>query len=155
MTLPVLRSGSTLGRWDPFREFEDLYQQMGRLMETSFGGANRGGNGGMAGWAPLADLSETEDAYLVEVDLPGVKRDDVSIEQVGNELSITGEFKERERTGWLRSRTRRVGRFEYRTTLPHDVDSDKIEAELTDGVLTVRVPKTEAAKPRRIAITAK
>jgi HSP20 family protein len=53
----------------------------------------------------------------------------------------------------LRSRTRRFGRFEYRTTLPAEVDTDGISAELSDGVLTVRVPKTEEAKPRRIQIT--
>lgn len=154
MTLPAVRSSGPLARWDPFREFEDLYTQMGRLMDTAFG---RVGNGGSAvrTWAPAADVSETEDAYLVEVDLPGVKREDITVDLVGTELAITGELKEKERQGWFRQRTRRTGQFAYRVTLPQDTDADKITAALDAGVLTVRVPKTEAAKPRRIAISGK
>ncbi|MDP8928091.1 MAG: Hsp20/alpha crystallin family protein [Actinomycetota bacterium] len=147
MTLPAPRSSSPPRRWDPFREFEDLYEQMGQLMQSTFGRVPD------AAWVPLADLSETEDAYVVEVDLPGVKRDDVNVEVNGNQVAITGEIKERERVGWFRYRTRRTGRFEYRTSLPRDVDAEKIEATMTEGVLTVRVPKSEQAKPRRIQIT--
>lgn len=92
---------------------------------------------------------------MVEVGLPGVRRDDVTIDLIGTELAISGELKEKERQGWFRHRTRRTGQFTYRVTLPHDVNLDAIEAKLADGVLTVRVPKTEAQKPRRIAITGK
>jgi HSP20 family protein len=79
-----------------------------------------------------------------------LKRDDITVEATGNELSITGEYKEKERVGLLRRRTRRVGQFEYRASLPSDVDIEHISADLADGVLSVRVPKREAAKPRRI-----
>ena len=65
---------------------------------------------------------------------------------------MSGEFRQRERAGLFRTRTRRSGRFDYRTLLPQDVDADRITAELADGVLTVRVPKQEAAEPRRIPI---
>ncbi|WP_447002129.1 Hsp20/alpha crystallin family protein [Saccharothrix isguenensis] len=149
MTLPAVRSSGPVGRWDPFREFEDLYRQLGRWMDSVAGHLDDT----VATWSPSADVTETEDAYLVGVELPGVKRDDISIDLVGNELAISGELKERERQGLFRHRTRRTGQFSYRVTLPHDVDADKVEANLTDGVLTVRVPKSEAAKPRRIAIT--
>jgi HSP20 family protein len=145
MALPVLRSSNTLNRWDPFREFEDLHSRLDEWLQSAFSG--------VAAWSPLADVSETADAYVVAVDLPGVKREDVTVELVGTTLAITGELKEREQTGWFRSRTRRRGRFEYRTTLPHEVDADRIEANLDDGVLTVRIPKSEAMKPRRIEIT--
>ena len=150
MALPAVRSNNQLGRWDPFREFEDLYTQMGRWMDSAFGRLDQ-----PTAWAPLADLSESEDAYLVEVDLPGVKRDDVTIDLVGNELVVTGELKQRERQGLLRHRTRRTGEFSYRVTLPDSVDADKVEASLAEGVLTIRVPKSEAVKPRRIAIKGK
>lgn len=153
MTLPVRRELSPLRRWDPLRELDDFHERMSQLMSSVFGATPWVGESQI--WTPLADVSETDDAYLVEVDLPGVKRDDIDVEVTGNELVITGEFKERERTGWLRSRTRRVGRFEYRTMLPQDVNSEQISAELSDGVLTVQVPKTEAAKPRRIPINSK
>jgi len=155
MTLPVLRRSEArpAARWDPFTEFEDLYDRMGRLMDTAWGGW--GAPGWQAGtWSPLADVTETGDAYIIEADLPGVKRDQVSIEVTGGELVISGETAPREHEGMLRRSTRRQGRFEYRATLPQDVDPDKVSASLADGVLTVTVPKAEAARPRRIEITA-
>jgi HSP20 family protein len=147
MTLPATRSMGQMRRLDPIRDFEDLYEQMGRLMPATLrvSEATR--------WVPDADVVETDDAYLVEVELPGLKRGDIDIEVIGNELTITGEFKKRERVGLLRRRTRRVGEFEYRVTLPSDVAADKIEATLNEGVLTVRVPKSERIKPRRIEIS--
>src|ERR671931_449248 len=106
-----------------------------------------------AAWSPLVDIEETDDAYVIEAELPSVKREDVNIELVGNDLQITGEIKERERTGTVQRRTRRSGRFAYRVTLPTRVDADKIDANLADGVLTVRVPKSERDQRRRIEIT--
>jgi HSP20 family protein len=70
------------------------------------------------------------------------------------ELVVSGEFKERERTGVLRRSTRRTGRFEYRAVLPGEINAEAVEATLSEGVLSVKVPKAEAAKPRRIEITA-
>ena len=67
MTSLVRRSAGPLARWAPLREFEDLYDRMGRLVQTSFGELAD------AAWTPFADISETDDAYLVEIDLPGVK----------------------------------------------------------------------------------
>lgn len=75
------------------------------------------------------------------------------IEATENELMISGELKESEKTGVIRRRTRRIGKFEYRTTLPSGIDADHIEANLTEGVLSVRVPKSERGKPRRIKIS--
>jgi HSP20 family protein len=69
-----------------------------------------------------------------------------------NELQITGETVEKERVGILRRRTRRVGRFEYRVTLPGPIDPDSIDASLHDGILRVTVPKPEQARPRRVEI---
>jgi len=142
ITLPVLRSSTVLGQMDPLREFD-------QLVNSVFGPAN---GTAKAFWTPLADVTETDDAWLFEVEVPGVKRDDITVEAIGNELVITGEYKEKERVGLLRKRTRRVGQFEYRATLPAEVDVEHITADLADGMLTVRVPKREAAKPRRIAI---
>ena len=150
MALPVRQDASNLTRLDPWRELENLTGQMNQLLESSFG---QSGLASVAGWAPAVDVEETEDAYRVEAELPGVHRDDVQVEVGGGVLTITGDFKEKERTGILRRRTRRTGRFEFRTTLPMAVDSDKISASLQDGVLTVTVPKTAEAKPRRVEIT--
>ena len=105
-------------------------------------------------WSPLADVSETGDAYLIEADLPGVGQDQVSAEVSGGDVVISGETGRRERAGVLRRATCRQGRFAYRTMLPADADPDQASASLADGVLTVRVAKAETAKPRRIEITA-
>lgn len=152
MTLPARRSGRGAPTiWDPFRELDDLHTRMDRLMQAAFPGF--GETGAAEGWSPLADIEDTDDAYLVELELPGVRKDDISIEATESELDIHGEIKERERAGVVRRHTRHVGQFDYRTSLPANCDTQNISAELADGVLTVRVPKAEKAKPRRIEIT--
>jgi HSP20 family protein len=138
-----------LERWDPFRELEQLHDQMGRFME-GFTGPLGTANGGV--WIPLADVEETEDAWIIEAELPGVDRKDVNVEERESELVITGDIKQKEREGILRRRTRRTGRFEFRVMLPGQFAEDQIEANLHDGVLTVRVPKSEQGRPRRIEV---
>lgn len=151
MPLPVRRRESlpqTRELWDPLREIADLQQRMSQLMDSVWP------SGGLAEavWSPLVDIEETDDAWLVEADLPGVKKGDVKIELSDSELTISGEIKERERKGVLRRRTRRTGQFEYRVSLPGEADTENIDATLNEGVLTVRIPKPERAKPRRIEI---
>jgi HSP20 family protein len=98
------------------------------------------------------DIEETEDAWIVEAEVPGAKSEDVNVEVRDSEVAITGDIKERERKGILRRKTRRVGRFEFRVTLPGKTDPDKVEAQLDDGVLTLRIPKPEVARPRHIEV---
>jgi HSP20 family protein len=105
-------------------------------------------------WSPIADLEETDNAYVVDVELPGAKKDDVTIGFHCGELTIAGELKERERSGTMRWKTRRAGQFDYRITLPDEVEANGINAFLADGVLTVTVPKAEKPQPRRIKISA-
>jgi len=150
--LPERRSRSGQAQWEPLSEFEQINERMRRLLEQTFGGFGLPSSTQTGGWSPLVDIEESDDAYVVEAELPGVKKDDVNIEFVGNELIVTGEIKERERNGALRHKTRRTGRFDYRVVLPEHVDSDKIDASLSDGVLTVRVPKSEHAQRRKIEI---
>jgi HSP20 family protein len=152
-TLPERRASTASERWEPQGELEQVTERMRRLLEQTFGGFSwTAPLIEKAGWSPLVDLEETDDAYVVEAELPGVRREDVNVELIGNELTITGEIKERERKGTVRRRTRHTGRFEYRVSLPSHVDAEKIEASLGDGVLTVRVPKSERAHRRRIEI---
>jgi HSP20 family protein len=136
-------------RWEPFTELEQLNEQFGRLMDSVWSPTGAA-NGGM--WTPLADVEETEDAWIVEAELPSVDKDDVHVELHDSELTISGEVKEKERVGVLRRRTRRKGRFEYRVVLPGHADEEHIDAKLHDGVLTVRIPKSERARPRRIEV---
>jgi HSP20 family protein len=143
------RPASRPAPWDPFRELEELREQIDRLLADV---GTRPGLQATAVWSPPVDLEETDDAWVVEADLPGVKKRDVTVEVRDSELAIHGEVKERERTGILRRRMRRTGQFDYRVTLPGDVDDEHIEAELHDGVLTVRIPKPARAQPRRIEV---
>jgi HSP20 family protein len=148
MATPVRRPAgiSTLARpWNPASEFEDLQERMGQLMQSMFDG-----DGGV--WTPPVDIEETEDAWVVEAEVPGARRDDIDVQVRDNEVMITGEIKERERKGMLRRRTRRTGRFEYRVTLPGETDPSSVDAKLNDGVLTLRIPKAERARPQHVEI---
>ena len=133
------RAGWPREFWEPFGEFAQMWERMGQFLEST----------GEGGWVPAVETHEADDAYLVRAELPGMKRDDVNVELSGNELHITGEVKEEAEGKTLR---RRHGRFAYRASLPADVDPAKIDAQLADGILTVRVPKAAQARSRRIEV---
>ena len=142
MALPVSRSaGAPLAveQWDPFRE----------LMQGVFGNAMQNGQ---TTYIPRFDIEETEDAWIVEAELPGVKRKDVDVEVRDGELLISGEIKERERVGMVRHRTRRTGKFEIRVALPADADPEQVDAKLDRGVMSVEIPKPERVKPRKVTV---
>ena len=146
MALPVRSRPRDAAGWDPFRELDDLAERVNSLWESGFGGQ-------LDRWAPSADVEEAEDAYTIEVELPGVQRDDIDVRLADRVLTVSGEVKEKERTGILHRRTRRAGRFSYAVTLPGTVDEENVSARLHDGVLSIRVPKSAEAAPRRIAIS--
>jgi HSP20 family protein len=152
--LPERRRGGAPERWERFQELEQVTERMRRMLEETFGGFGRWSSllPETAGWSPLVDIEEHDDAYVLEAELPGVKREDVEIELVGNELAVTGELNEKERAGIVRRRTRRTGRFDYRVTVPEQVDAEQMDASLADGVLTVRVRKSQRAQRKKIAI---
>src|SRR5262245_32002021 len=141
----------TMRRWDPFQQMEGMYQTMGALLQDIFGDGLPG-RSGRAAWAAPADIEETDDAYLVELDLPGVKAEDVNVELRDNLLCVAGEIKERERTGVLRRRSRRVGSFQHVVALPGEVDPNTVDAKLKDGVLSLRIGKSMVSQPRRIEV---
>jgi HSP20 family protein len=121
---------------DPFGEFSQLWNRMAQ-------------RGGPEGWIPAVETEEGDDAYVIRAELPGMKRDDVDVELRGNELRITGEVSEETSGKTLRHRQ---GKFAYRTTLPADADADNIDAQLADGILTVRLPKAAKAQTRKVEI---
>jgi HSP20 family protein len=141
--------------WEPLGDLEQISERMRRVLEQTFGAVDWPLLPSDGEFSPLVDIEEADDAYIVEAEVPGVDRNDLDIELVGNELAITGEIREREHKGIMRRRTRRTGRFAYRVRLPDQVDPDQIEANLADGVLTVRVPKSEAAPRRKVEVKAR
>ncbi|GAB3853419.1 Hsp20/alpha crystallin family protein [Dactylosporangium cerinum] len=147
-----LLAGTPAYRWDPRREVDELNSRFGQLIQSLISG--EAGIGGSAGWSPPVDVEETEDAYVVDVDLPNVNPEDVNLEMRGEELRISGAFEERRRGGVVRRQGRQTGEFEYMIDLPSDIDSDQVQAAYSNGVLTVTVPKARNAQPRRIEIQA-
>ena len=115
-------------------KFEDIYDRMGQLMNFAFG-LTPAALADMP-WVPLADLSETDDAYVVKAELPGVNKDQVNVQLQDRELVISGEIPEPESghgkgDGARRHRsTRRAGQFQFRTYLPGDVNADAVTPQL-------------------------
>ncbi len=137
-------------RWDPFGELSSLRHEMDRVF-----GRLGFGDGKETTWMPRIDVKTTGDDMVVYAELPGMNREDITIEVSAGTLTIAGERNaETEKTeeGWT-IRERSYGTFERTLPLPERVDTDKITAEYKDGVLEVRVPKGALPPPtHRVAI---
>jgi HSP20 family protein len=137
-----------LVRKDPLDFFTPFFDFTRRLDEY----AGRKNEGGMI--VPAVDISETEDALVLHAELPGLKKDQVKITIEDGVLTIAGEknFETEEKKKDYHRVERRFGSFHRSFTLPNNVDHGKAKAEFADGVLTVTLPKSEAAKPRQVEI---
>lgn len=148
----------SLTRWDPFTDMLSLRDAMDQLFEESFivprtrRTRNGNGNGSNVFYQLPVDVRETEEAFVVEAIVPGLSRDDLSIEFQNGQLSISGEVAMPENPGTYHLRERWAGKFHRSLRFPTLVDADNIEATLEQGVLTLTLPKAEAAKPRRIEV---
>jgi HSP20 family protein len=145
----------TLMPWTPMDNLQSFQHEMNRMFEDFF----RGGNGeaagtGLSSWTPAVDIHETDDGFVIKAELPGVSKDDVSIEVHQNTLTLRGQRKHE--SAVKNERYHRVertyGTFQRSFVLPAMVDQDKVQATYKDGVLELHLPKSEAAKPKRIAI---
>jgi HSP20 family protein len=140
---------STLWRHDPFGM---LRQEMDMLRNRFFGGDDDDWFAG--GMSPSVDLSETDNAVEVRMDLPGVKSDDIDIQIHGNLLTVTANRKEeKEEKGRTFHRVeRQCGSCSRSLTLPTAVNESEVAAEYHDGVLAITLPKTEQSKPRKVKV---
>jgi HSP20 family protein len=143
---------TTLVRWEPFREIAQLQGEMGRLFNGLLDGQGRASQG----WVPPLDVWETDSELVYAFDLPGIPEDKIQIEVHDDTLSVSGErVKETKEQGDRYFRfERRYGSFARAVGLPAGIDESKISASYTNGVLEVRVPKPEEAKPHRIQLGA-
>ena len=139
--------------WDPFREAVSLRDAMNSLLQESFVRPGSGQVPGSALALPV-DVSENENEFVVKASLPGVKPEDVQITIQGDSLTIRGEMKaeEEQKVERWHLRERRYGAFQRSLSLGTPVESDKAQADYENGVLTLRLPKAEEAKPRQIKI---
>ncbi len=139
-------------RWDPMAQVERMQHELDRMfgrIETAAGPRTPGT------WFPEVDVEQTKSATVYKFDLPGLKTDQVKVGLDDHLLTISGERREEHEErheGYLRQE-RALGRFERSVRLPGDINDDDIEASFTDGVLTVKVPRTAHAEPREIPIT--
>jgi HSP20 family protein len=137
-----------LEKWIPFPELDMMERRMRRMFED-FGLA--------PALAPAADVYETTDEYVVELEVPGFDEKQLAIELSDHTLTVKGERKEevstKEKTPRLRERLEST--FQRRFQLPYDTDSEHLTAAYSKGLLTLHVPKTETHKPRRVEIATK
>ena len=148
MEVPIRRGDDA----HPEREFEQLRDAFADQLERwpdfvrPLPGAGRD-------VLPLADVEESDSDYVLEVELPGVRREDIDLEVGRGQVRLAAERRERARNGLLRHQTRATGRFSMAVALPSPVDRDGVRASLEHGVLTVVVPKAERARRRRIPVS--
>lgn len=144
----------TIERWNPFGEMLTLREAINRLFEESFVQPSSTQPTSAQIGVPI-DLRETDDQYILEASLPGVRPEDINITVQGSQLTLQAEQKqEEEKKGeHYLYRERRHGQFRRTLTLPTNIQADQVICELKNGQLTVTLPKAEEAKPRRIQIT--
>lgn len=155
---------NTLVRWEntlnPFKEMNDLHGRLNALMGRAFGRMPMRDEAGadeaitLSAWAPLVDITEDEKSYLIKAELPEVKKEDLKVAVEDGVLTLSGERKfEKEEKGKRYHRVERAyGSFARSFTVPDDADADKVRAEFKDGVLLVRLEKSEKAKPKTIEV---
>lgn len=143
-------------RWEPAAELNSIQSEMNRLFTSLFDSPTRPSTGETARrWIPAMDLIESEDHYVLHADLPGVTEQDIDIELEAGVLKISGERRStagREQGGYRRIE-RSYGSFSRSLTLPDGINADAVQASFDNGVLEVRIPKPEQAKPRRVTIS--
>ncbi len=147
---------NAITRWDPFKELDELNKRLSMMYGRAPLRKDSEKEEAMtvAEWAPLVDIVEDEKEYLIKAELPEVKREDVKVSVEEGVLTVSGERKfEKEEKGKKYHRIERAyGRYARSFTLPDDADPSKVTAEFKDGVLRVRLPKSEKAKPKSIEI---
>jgi HSP20 family protein len=149
----------SVSRWDPFQDLLAIQDEMNQLFGRAVGQGGQARSQAQVAermWAPALDISERKDAYVVTVEVPGVKAEDLDITLEDGLLTIRGERRFTKETSEQQFHRveRRYGGFRRSITLPSQVQADQIEASFEDGVLEVVVPKAEEAKPKKISVRA-
>ncbi len=145
---------ASLSRWDPFAEMADLRRETDHIFGEFFGRTPFRMAATEAMWSPLVDVHETKDGIVLQVELPGVKQEDIQVSIEGDTLTLKGERKREAevREDQYQRIERSYGRFERTILLPSVVDSTRVKATYREGVLEIQLPKKEEAKPKEIKV---
>lgn len=142
----------TVTRWNPVRDMLNLQREMNRVFNQSVPARTEEGYESSV-WQPMVDITENEDFFTVELDLPGIDKKDVKINFNDNVLSVSGERKvEKFENVAKQYLERSYGKFYRRFSFPGHIDAGNIKAKYEHGVLMLTVPKAEEAKPKQIEI---
>ncbi|HOX00851.1 MAG TPA: Hsp20/alpha crystallin family protein [Candidatus Paceibacterota bacterium] len=143
-------------RWNPLREMDELHHRLNSLFNRALTQreGDREEHMTVSEWAPLVDIIEDEKQYLIKVELPEIKKEDLKLSVENGVLTVSGERKfEKEEKGRRYHRIERAyGSFQRSFSLPDDADSGSVKAQFRDGVLCVQVAKQEKALPKAIDI---
>lgn len=145
-----------LSTWDPFRDLMNLQERINRAFNDTARSASAKSDEDFDSqtWAPVVDIRETGEKYVIKAELPGLKKEDISIDIGDNTLTIKGERKfenEESRKDYIRIE-RSYGSFARSFALPANVDAKNIKAKYNNGILELSLPKKEEAKPKKINI---
>jgi len=146
-----------LARWNPNRDMMSVRDEMSRVLNEVFGRGASDESAWVSGaWTPPVDIYETDEALVMKAELPGFSKDDIGIELKENTLVIKGERKHEDevKEGNYHRMERSYGAFQRAFMLPMTVDQEKVKASYKDGILELRLPKVQAAQPKRIAVSA-
>lgn len=154
MALPSRRSRRQPARyWDPFSAFpgfDDLFERMNQMLTRAFPDVARIS---IESWSPPVDLEETDDAFRIEADLPGVEPGNINVDVDGREVRISGESGMATQPGEAEGQQmQRSSRFSYRLTLPSEVNSEEASATFEHGCLRLTLPKVSTGRRRRISV---
>ena len=143
--------------WSPLRQLSSLSEEINRLFENPLAALPDGTQPFLSGWLPAVDMFQDNDNVIVKAELPGMKKEQISISLHEGVLTLSGEHEaEKKDPGAETCRSERfLGRFQRTLTLPAAVNSDQAKATYKDGILTVTLPKTEEAKPKHIEVNMK
>jgi HSP20 family protein len=145
----------TIVKWDPFRNVAALQDRINRIFDESFSRtADVDDDISMSAWKPSVDIYETDEAIILKAELPGIKKEDVSVEIKDNVLTLRGERVEDKeiKEGSYFRKERCFGTFSRAFNLQHRVQPDKIKAKFKDGILEIEIPKPEEEKPKQITV---
>lgn len=143
-----------MSAWPSFGRLSDLRDEIDRLFETPLAELTHASNL-LSGWTPALDVFEQKENFVVQAELPGMRKEDITVSLHDGSLSISGERKSetKHENAEVYRAERFFGRFQRTVTLPAPVAADKVKAQYKDGILTVILPKTEEAKPRQIDVS--
>ncbi|RBW52060.1 Hsp20/alpha crystallin family protein [Marinobacter sp. F3R11] len=145
---------NNLTRWNPINELEDLMGRYNRILGTARTGSDGKDLFSRSDWAPAVDIKETDEAFTIEAELPGMDKKDVKVTVHDGVLSIEGERKHEEESKdkKLHRIERYYGSFMRRFTLPENVDENSVKASFKDGLLTLTLQKAEPKEPKAIQV---